>query len=684
MSLKSAFLLLSVFLLQHSFALSNPNVVLITIDTLRADHLGCYGYRENTTPNIDRMAASGMRFENAYSPAPITLTSHASILKGVYPNKHGFRDNAFFSPSSYLSVSEILKKQGYQTAAFVSGAPLSARFGLDRGFDYYDDEFPGRERRANETTARVMEWLKTAKQPYFLWVHYFDPHADYHPPEPFRKEHPRTPYDGEIAFVDSEVGKLWESIGDDALIVLTADHGESLGEHGESTHGVFLYNATIKVPLIFRGPGISPKVVKEAATLCDIAPSILQLIGIKDSYAFDGVPVLHSVTERFILAESFYAQRNFGYAPLFASIQKQKKFILAPQPEFYNLSADPNERLNQISKSDSKLWKEQAEKYVRSSAPPAKESSLSAEELEKLRSLGYVGASMPAGTVDPKSRITAIERFNQGMGFLYLGEYKQSEQRFRELLKTDPQNSLAFRFLGDSLSAQGNFAEAAQAYSHSVQVLPTPEVSVQLAKAYSRLQKDDQAEEVLKTTIKQFPEYFDATFELASLYESRQDWDAALKLLSGNSPEFANQRGILFLRKKEPQGAIMEFRKALESQQKAVYWNNLGIALQQSNQLTEAKDAFSKGLALNPDYTELEANLSFLLVQMQEWNTARVHLEHVTAANPKLWGARFALGLALENLNELQQAKAVYEKLLSDAPSDWPQRSKVESRLNQL
>ena len=676
------FLIVLVFSFPSLTAVS-PNILLITIDTLRADHLGCYGYKEKTSPHIDRMAASGLRFETAYSAAPITLPSHATILKGVYPNKHGFRDNAFFPPSSFRSFSEILQKKGYHTAAFVSGAPLSAKFGLDSGFAYYDDDFTGRERIASETTARALEWLKNAKRPFFLWVHYFDPHAPYEPPESFRKDW-KNPYDGEIAYVDSEIGKLWNGIGENAVIALTADHGESLGEHGESTHGVFLYDSTLRVPLILRGPEIRPKVVSTPVMLCDIAPTLLEMAGLSTVEKLDGASLLSIQQDRSILAESLYASRNFGYAPLFATIQQRKKYILAPQPEFYDLASDPGEKSNLISKSETRAWKDQAEKYAGATIPSSPHTEVPEEELEKLRSLGYVGASLPGSSIDPKSKIAVIEQFNAGMGALYSAEYVRSESIFRALLKVDPTNGLAYRFLGDSLSAQEKYTEAIMAYSNSIRLLPAPEVSVQLAKAYNRIHQIDKAEEVLKATIKQYPDYFDATFELASLYEGREDWASAQNLLSRNLPEFANQRGILLLRKNDPKNAASEFLKALESQPKATYWNNLGIAYQQSGQFPEAKDAFTKALVLNPSYTEAEANLSFLLVQLQEWDAAQFHLEHVVAANSNLWSARFALGVVLENLNKPEEAKAVYRQLLADAPPEWSQRSKVETRLMSL
>ena len=529
----------------------------------------------------------------------------------------------------------------------------------------------------------MLRWLGRAKSPYFVWVHYYDPHAPYDPPEPYRKRFAANSYDGEIAYVDSAVGKLQSAIANRAVFIITADHGESLGEHGESTHGVFLYDATVRVPLLLFGSGIKQGVRTDPVTLCDIAPTLLHLAGVTEHHDFDGASLLAESGNRSLFAESLYAQRNFGYAPLFASIQQGKKFILAPEPEFYDLTADPNEKLNLISKNDFQKWKESAQKYATSSKTQ-KESPTDPAELEKLRSLGYVGGKLKGSKIDPKSKIGVIEQFNHGMVLMYSQQFSASEQTFRDLVKTDPENSLAYRFLGDNLSAQEKYEDAVKAYSASIKLLPDPEVSVQLAKAYNRLNDPSEAETILKQTIQDHPDYPEASFELASLYESQQNWQSAMKLLSRDLPDFANQKGILYLRKNEPESAVPQFVKALQSSPKATYWNNLGIAYQRLDRLADAEKAFTNGLMLNPDYAELEANLSFLLVQLQRWQDAYVHLQHVTLINPKMWGARFALGVVLENLNQPEKAIKVYQQLLSDAPSDWPQRQKIQLRLKDL
>ena len=415
------------FFCSTTAATDHPNIILITIDTLRADHLGCYGYKQNTSPNIDRLASRGMIFRNAFATAPITLPSHASILTGLYPAHHGFHDNAFFQTPSIWHLPEALKSDGYTTAAFISGAPLLSKYGLNHGFDLYQDQFEGTERKATTTAELALKWIAKASHPYFAWIHFFDPHAEYDPPQEFASRFQGKPYDGEIAYVDQQIGKLMNAVDQNVLWIVTADHGESLGEHGESTHGVFLYNATLHVPLIFAGPKITRNDRIEAVSLCDIAPSILGLLNLKLPPKLDGVSLLNPSTDRTLLAESQYAARNFGFAELYASINNNKKYISAPQPEFYNLKNDFNETTNLIQKSNVAAFKKSIQDY-QSNTIASHEIKLSEEDREKLRSLGYVSAKAATNKqIDPKSRIVWIEEFNKAMALLKLQKLDSAE-----------------------------------------------------------------------------------------------------------------------------------------------------------------------------------------------------------------------------------------------------------------
>ncbi|MGB8959807.1 MAG: sulfatase, partial [Candidatus Aminicenantales bacterium] len=273
------------------------NVLLITLDTTRADHLGCYGFAQAATPNLDRLAGEGIRFARVYAPAPLTLPSHASIMTGLYPATHGVRNNGHELVSKWKTLAEVLKGRGFTTAAFVSSFSVDSRFGIGRGFDVYDDTFEvqaplkgaNAERRAGDTFARFSRWLDGhAQDRFFAWVHYYDPHLPYDPPSPYREGSPGRPYDGEIAYMDHYVGAILEALEakglrDKTLIVVAGDHGEGLGDKAETGHGIFLYEETMRVPLIINGRKAfpRPRVVEGAVRLVDVAPTILETLGFK-------------------------------------------------------------------------------------------------------------------------------------------------------------------------------------------------------------------------------------------------------------------------------------------------------------------------------------------------------------------------------------------------------------------
>jgi len=447
---------------------------------------------------------------------------------------------------------------------------------------------------------------------------------------------------------------------------------------------VFIYNATLHVPLFIRAPGIASARRTDPVSLADITPTILELAGVKRSgLSFDGVSILKESPNRTLLAESLYAQRNYGYAPLFGSIRQGKKFIEAPQEEFYDLGADPKELSNVIGKNKVDEWKRAVQLYAKTPEASQK-ASVSPEEQEKLRSLGYVSGSVAQTGADPKTKIRIMERFRLGMVMLKKQQYDQAETRFREITATEQHNGLAFRFLGDSLSAQHKYEESVKAYSTSLNRLPDPEVGVQLAKAYNKIQQPANAEKTLQDTVKRFPEYQEASFELASLYVGQKNWNKAMSVLNRDLPEYHNQRGFIYLNQGNAASAIDEFRAALRGQDKATYWNNLGIAYQQSKRVVESESAYRRALDLDPQYAECEANLSFLLIAMQKWDEAGRHLENITTRNSQLWRARMALGFVRESQGRMQESAQIYRKLLADAPSDWAERRQIELRLQQL
>src|SRR5438105_12289675 len=349
---------------------TSPDVVLVTIDTLRADHVGCYGYERIQTPALDSLATGGFRFTQAFTPSPITNTSHATILTGLLPSSHGVTDFAVPLAATHPTLAELLKKKGYRTAAFVGAVILDSKSlapGFDRGFDFYDN-FPqhspsnlrwGRvERRGMDVVHRAQTWLAAHPAgPHFVWVHLYDPHDPYEAPAPYSLIYKDRPYDGEIAYADSALATFVAYIKkqgwyENSLVVVVGDHGEGLGEHHENTHGIFLYDSTTHVPLIVKLPAGqgAGKVMDEQVRTTDIVPTILELLGIPAPADLDGTSLKLAIpgsepTSRIAFGETDYPLR-FGWAPLRSVRSEGFKFIEAPRPELYDLSSDPGELRN--------------------------------------------------------------------------------------------------------------------------------------------------------------------------------------------------------------------------------------------------------------------------------------------------------------------------------------------------
>lgn len=436
------------------------NLVLVTVDTLRADHLGCYG-GPAATPAIDRLAASGLRFEDATATAPTTLPSHASILSGQWVHVHGVDSNNDTVPASLELVSDRLARAGYATAAFVSGRPLASASGLRAHFAAYDDrlpdalgggEFPA-ERRAAGTVAAATRWLAGVEQPFFLWVHLYDPHL------PYTSTGPST-YDAEIADVDRAVGQLVAALdarAEPTAIVLVADHGEGLGEHGEQSHGLFLYQATVRVPLIVRAPGLAPARRAEPVSTVDIAPTLLALAGLGED--LPGVDLRATAPpDRLLYAATVHGWERYGWAPLQAIRRGPRKGIDAPTPEVYDLRADPREAKNLAATDRSFVGR----------FPPStvhgEDQALDPELAAQLVALGYAAAEpAPIGDApDPKDRASLLPALEGASTALHQGRFAEAERLLRPVVAADPTNPAALNDLGMALVRLGKAAEAVE------------------------------------------------------------------------------------------------------------------------------------------------------------------------------------------------------------------------------
>ncbi len=530
-----------------------PNVVVITIDTLRADHLGCYGYKQIRTPNIDALAADSARFERAYTPVPVTLPSHTAIFTGTYPTLSGMHD---FSGNklnaTQPTLATILKQQGYVTGAVVGSAVLDSRFGLNRGFDFYYDHFDfsrlqeanleEMERPGNVVADVALDWLsKNHGGKFFLWMHLYDPHYPYRPPAPYGEEYKDRPYDGEIAFADAQVGRLIsylkaKDLYRNTLIVLTGDHGESLGEHGEKTHGFFIYNATLHVPVTLHLPGGAARVVSELISLTDLMPTVLEALHIDIPAQVQGRSVMGLLSARKedprnVYGETFLPRLHFNWSELRSVETEKYQFIEAPKPELYDLLADPGETRNLYAekKAVSGELQDRLRTLVREYSADhelAEKTGLDPALMERLKSLGYAGFS-GGGTAtstdkslpDPKDRIQVYELISDAIAESQHGEYQDSTEKLNAALKTEPSSVPVHYLLGLNYYRLHEFPQAVGQFQQVLQLSPGYELATfQLGLAYARTGDFDLAIHMLTHALELDGTNFSAAYNLGAAY----------------------------------------------------------------------------------------------------------------------------------------------------------------------
>jgi arylsulfatase A-like enzyme len=436
----------------HGPALGAPdrNLLIVTLDTTRADRLGAYGFTGVETPHFDRLAREGVLLRTALTVAPLTLPAHCSLFTGLNPPRHGVRDNAGprLAPSQ-TTLAEILRARGFATGAFVASAVLDGRQGLDQGFDTYADDLgepnvPGRPARrlvqlpANRVVVRAIDWMKhVGDTRFFAWVHLYDPHEPYDPPEPYRSKYAGRPYLGEIAFMDAQVGRLVgflesRDLLDETTVVIIGDHGESLGEHGEASHGLFVYESVVRVPFVVRAAGARARQVEAVTRTIDVAPTVVELLGLPALHDIDGVSLVPLMAGRVddlaldAYSESMYPRYRFGWSELYAVRAGHLKFIEAPRPELYDVRLDPGETRNlyrpglpAIEPMRNRLRQVEA-RARRSSAEQASPVAADSETTERLRALGYVGTQAGRAAsrrlADPKDEVDAYNRITRRPG----------------------------------------------------------------------------------------------------------------------------------------------------------------------------------------------------------------------------------------------------------------------------
>lgn len=644
-----------------------PNVLLITLDTFRADRAGI--------PPLDALAREGVRFRAAGTPVPLTLPAHASILSGTLPLHHALHDNGSgVFPAGRETLATLFARRGYRTGAFVSAFVLDHRFGLDRGFQTYDDEVPRdpaanadtfeAERRGGETVDRALAWLRRPDaRPWLAWVHLYDAHAPYAPPPPY----PQT-YDGEIRYLGAQLARLLAGVDrTSTVIAVVGDHGEALGEHGELTHGLLLYEPTLHVPMIVAAPGLAPRAVSTPVSTIDLAPTLAALAGASLTDC-DGRDLdLRSGREpspRPVYAESEYP-RTFGWSAIAALRDGARKLIASPSPELFDLSGRPGETVNLLT-TDRRAFRAMTAEIaaLQATRVNAARAPVDAETRSKLASLGYVApsAAMTRGAApDPRFMAPLFRRFEEGVAALNAGRAPEAVVALAALVRDDPANP-AFR--------------------------------ATLARALRRSGDAERSLALLRESVAVAPQSADAWYDLAAaLAESGRSREAAVAVdeaakLDPRRPEIHNVRGVLLMEEGNAPAAEGEFREALRlDPRNARAANNLGNVLRAAGRDDDAAAAYRLAAQLAPRYADPLNGLGALLVQRGRGAEAVRYFDAALAVAPDFYEAELNRGIALQVAGDAAASKAALRRLLRRLPPGTafdPQRSAARALLSRL
>lgn len=633
---------------------SPPSVILISVDTLRADHLSCYGYHAHRTPHLDALAVSGTLFTQISSQVPLTLPSHTSLLTSTYPFWNGVNENGEVVKPGMVTLPGILRSHSYKTAAFIGGYFLARRFGLDQGFEVYDSPFGAAQgslakaldlkRPAGTVIGSAEKWLEqNTSHPYFAFIHLFDLHMPYNPPARWHRAFKGDDYDAELAYVDATLGSFCaflkaHGLYDRTLIVLTSDHGESLGEHGESTHGYFTYQSTLHVPLIIHWPADGaprPAKVQSPAGLIDVAPTILQSLNVPLPPSFQGHSLLDELrtdltqADQPVYSESLYAHDNFGCKPLRSLRLGEYQYISAPRAELYDLRSDPRELKNLVRQQSAraKSLQEELEGFlgthgVKAPEPPKQ---VSRADTANLRSLGYLALSDPRTAsedsgADPKDRLMEYRGYLRGLRLAQTGRLAEAEAAFEAILDEDPACAGAHYELASCLYQQRRFYDAVSHLKDALALnsrdIPAEEL---LGTVWLEAQDCKQARAEFTHLLTMSPDDYTAHYGLAviddlelSLDDAAREYRAALQA----RPDAAEAHlglGKVYLRQEKLPEALEEFQEVtVLAPRSAESFYQMGLALQGEGRRPEAAKAFRQALRLSPDFHAAQAALKAL------------------------------------------------------------------------
>ncbi len=634
-----------------------PNVILITMDTTRADHLPCYGYSGVKTPNLDSLAARGIVFEQCATASPLTLPSHSSIMTGMYPTYHGVRVNGNTALSEeQTTIAKVLTARGYQCGAFIGAFVLDGRWGLKQGFQHYDDQFDLRkykhldlgaiQRPGNQVMDAALAWLEGEKQnSFFAWIHLYDPHAPYEPPEPYQSEYsPRGLvglYDGEIAFMDEQIGRCvsWlekNGLDKNTVLILVGDHGEGLGSHGEETHGYYIYEYVAHVPLIVVTPfeKLRGLRVSSQARTVDVFPTVLDLANVKAPVKPQGYSLLPMMfrpdkkVESYAYGESMAPNIQFGWSPLRTLRTPHYKYIDAPRAELYDLTQDADEQMNLFQQYPdlARKMKDELDRLIAETskgAPAPQAANLDKETVERLAALGYIGAPVsakksPGGgsgpLADPKDKLQVFASVQQAGELIMRDEYARAAENLEAALREDP---------------------------------AIPQALLQLATCYTELGRDEEAKVKLDSVLQDDPENVQALISLAGI--------------------------LLKEGKKDDVIALCKRTLSVDEKNVQAYMLIGEVYIDEENH-AEALPYFEKAVEIQPKLTRNRLNLAASLVGVKQYDRAEKMLKGIIREFPNSPRAKFNLGVLYEEQGRLEEARTAYAEEVSAFPREFRAR----------
>lgn len=687
------------------------HLLIVTLDTLRADRLGSYGYAGAQTPRLDALAAGGLRFAQATTVVPLTLPSHTSLFTGTFPGTHGVRDNGgFYVADEQLTLAEVLHEKGYRTGGFIGAFVLDSRWGIHQGFDRFFDDFDlskyegvgmdAVQRPGSDVVPKALEWLDADKQrPFFAWVHLYDPHTPYEAPEPYRSLFPRTmqgAYDAEVAHTDTLVGQLLDHLSadgrlEDTLVVVVADHGESLGEHREQSHGFFIYDAAVHIPLIVSGPGIPSRVIRDQVRIVDVMPTVLELLGVPALPAVQGrslLPLLRG--ERLglrALSESWYPRYHYGWSELRAIRDGRYKLIQAPRPELYDLEQDPGEQDDLAAREPQHVTYlenalEELATRVESAAAPKGPQSVDPEVEERLEALGYVGASLSAARLedrprgDPKDKIELYNLLKLAGGQSLEGRVDEAIATVQKALAQDPEIVEAHTLIGNFHGKAKRHEAAVAAYRQALELDPEHQGALfSLALAYKNMGRLADAEAGFERARQLDPRNGKVLWQIADTWMQQGALDRAEAVLKEaiqrkvDVPRFELKLAECYIEMKRFPEAESLLRDALRQKAdlKTGHYN-LALVHEERGELPKAMAAYETELKQSPKAYRASFNLGRLLLKAGRTREAVERFRNAVAVSPDFAIGHLYLAKALLDTGDLTGAQAAARQGLAAKP----------------